>query len=94
MLNTIFLSLTLHPDRTLVATGQIGKAPYICVWDTVTTETVSILKDGHQHGVGAVGFNKEGTVRFMIFYSLFHFVHYFLSKGILTLNRHMIVLIL
>ena len=57
-----FCSLTLHPDKLLVATGQIGKAPYICVWDSNSTDTVSILKDGHQNGVGAVGFDKEGNV--------------------------------
>ncbi|XP_041352370.1 echinoderm microtubule-associated protein-like 6 isoform X2 [Gigantopelta aegis] len=54
------VSLTLHPDRTLVATGQIGKAPYICVWDSVTNSTASILKDGHENGVGALGFDKDG----------------------------------
>lgn len=59
-------SLTLHPDRLLVATGQIGKAPYICVWDSNTTDTVSILKDGHQNGVGGVGFDKEGNVSMVI----------------------------
>ena len=55
-------SLSLHPDRTLVATGQIGDSPYICVWDSSTTETVSILKDGHSEGVGALDFDKEGNV--------------------------------
>ena len=59
----LFFSLTLHPDRTLVATGQIGKAPYICVWDSVTTSTASILKDGHENGVAALGFDKDGLVR-------------------------------
>ncbi|ESO87658.1 hypothetical protein LOTGIDRAFT_166239 [Lottia gigantea] len=55
------ISLTLHPEKTLVATGQIGKKPYICVWDAATCETVSILKDGHEHGVAAMGFDKEGS---------------------------------
>ncbi|XP_046338524.1 echinoderm microtubule-associated protein-like 6 isoform X1 [Haliotis rufescens] len=55
------VSLALHPDRTLVATGQIGKSPYICVWDTASTDTVSILKEGHQHGVSAMGFDKDGS---------------------------------
>ncbi|XP_012942464.1 echinoderm microtubule-associated protein-like 6 isoform X2 [Aplysia californica] len=53
--------LSLHPDRTLIATGQIGDAPYICVWDSATTDTVSILKDGHKEGVAALGFDKEGN---------------------------------
>ncbi|XP_050404782.1 echinoderm microtubule-associated protein-like 6 [Patella vulgata] len=55
------ISLTLHPERSLVATGQIGKKPYICVWDTSTCETVSILKEGHEHGVSAMGFDREGS---------------------------------
>lgn len=46
----------------MVATGQTGKNPFICVWDTTTMETVSILQDGHQNGVAAVGFDKEGGV--------------------------------
>ena len=45
-----------------MATGQTGKNPYICVWDSSSNETVSILKDGHQNGIGALGFDKEGQV--------------------------------
>lgn len=60
-------SLALHPDKTMVATGQTGKNPFICVWDTTTMETVSILQDGHQNGVAAVGFDKEGGVRKLLF---------------------------
>lgn len=30
-------------------------------------ETVSILQDGHQNGVAAVGFDKEGGVRKLVF---------------------------
>ncbi|KAK3092560.1 hypothetical protein FSP39_004442 [Pinctada imbricata] len=56
------LCLTLHPERTLVATGQTGKSPYICVWDSASMEMVSILKEGHQNGVAALGFDKEGNV--------------------------------
>lgn len=58
-----FSSLTLHPDRALVATGQTGKSPYICVWDSNSLNTLSILKGGHTHGVGAVSFDKDGNVR-------------------------------
>lgn len=32
-------SLVLHPDRRLVATGQVGKEPFICIWDSVTMAT-------------------------------------------------------
>ncbi|XP_064621338.1 echinoderm microtubule-associated protein-like 6 [Lineus longissimus] len=54
------VSLALHPERTLVATGQVGKKPYICVWDSLSMQTLSILKDGHEAGVGALSFEKNG----------------------------------
>ena len=55
-------SLALHPERQLVATGQVGKDPYICVWDTKSCHTVSIMKDAHQRGVTCLAFNNTGTV--------------------------------
>lgn len=55
-------SLALHPERVLVATGQVGKEPYICVWDSYTTQTVSILKDVHTHGIACLSFDLEGQV--------------------------------
>ena len=55
-------SLALHPNKTLVATAQIGKDPYICVWDSVTMETVSILQGGHQRGIATICFSGDGEV--------------------------------
>ena len=60
--NFVTFSLALHPEKILVATGQIGKDPYICVWDTLSVKAVSFLKNGHSQGVGAVNFDKEGNV--------------------------------
>ena len=60
----LFCSLALHPQKNLVATGQIGKDPYICVWDSLSMQTVSLLKDGHSQGVAAVAFDREGNVSF------------------------------
>ena len=56
-------SLALHPEKLLVATGQVGKDPYICVWNSMTVKTESILKDGHKQGVTGLSFDKEGNVR-------------------------------
>ncbi|OCT79280.1 hypothetical protein XELAEV_18026090mg [Xenopus laevis] len=58
--NDDIISLALHPDRSLVATGQVGKDPYICIWDSYTVQTVSILKDVHTHGVAGLAFNSDG----------------------------------
>ncbi|XP_053521940.1 echinoderm microtubule-associated protein-like 5 isoform X5 [Artibeus jamaicensis] len=54
------ISLALHPERVLVATGQVGKEPYICVWDSYTVQTVSVLKDVHTHGVACLAFDLDG----------------------------------
>ncbi|MBZ3880418.1 Echinoderm microtubule-associated protein-like 6, partial [Sciurus carolinensis] len=53
-------SLALHPDKTLIATGQVGKEPYICIWDSYNVQTVSILKDVHTHGVACLAFDSDG----------------------------------
>jgi len=55
-------SLALHPEKILIATGQVGKKPYICVWDSLSVQTTSILKDGHQQGVSGVNFSSDGMV--------------------------------
>ncbi|XP_013391678.1 echinoderm microtubule-associated protein-like 6 [Lingula anatina] len=54
------ISLAMHPEQILIATGQVGKAPFICVWDSYTMKTVSILKDGHTHGIGSIAFARDG----------------------------------
>lgn len=61
-LSMSWYSLALHPERVLVATGQVGKEPYICVWDSYTMQTVSILKDVHTHGIACLAFDLEGQV--------------------------------
>lgn len=55
------ISMCMHPDNMLVATGQVGRTAYICVWDSSTLKTISYLQDQHQHGIGALSFDKEGS---------------------------------
>ena len=57
------LSLAIHPDKIQVATGQVGKDPFICIWDTYAMQTVSILRDVHTHGVACLAFDSDGQVR-------------------------------
>lgn len=61
--STVFyFSLAVHPDKSLVATGQVGKDPYICIWDSYRVQTVSVLKDAHTHGVACLAFDSDGQV--------------------------------
>uniref|UniRef100_UPI003AAE605C echinoderm microtubule-associated protein-like 6 n=1 Tax=Centroberyx gerrardi TaxID=166262 RepID=UPI003AAE605C len=52
--------LAIHPDKIQVATGQVGKDPFICIWDTYAMQTVSILRDVHTHGVACLAFDSDG----------------------------------
>lgn len=52
----------MHPDKVQVATGQVGKAPQIIVWDSNTLQTTSILKGGHTDGIGILCFDASGEV--------------------------------
>ncbi|XP_029927079.1 echinoderm microtubule-associated protein-like 6 isoform X2 [Myripristis murdjan] len=58
--NDDIISLALHPERLLVATGQVGKEPYVCVWDSFSVQTVSLLRDGHTHGIACLTFSSDG----------------------------------
>jgi hypothetical protein len=42
------VSLAMHPDREIMATGQVGKDPTICVWSSTTCELLAELKGFHQ----------------------------------------------
>ena len=55
-------SLALHPEQQLVATGQVGKNPYACIWNTTNMQTKSILKDQHAHGIACLAFSNSGEV--------------------------------
>lgn len=61
-LKCVVCSLAVHPDKTLVATGQVGKDPYICIWDSYRVQTVSVLKDAHTHGVACLAFDSDNQV--------------------------------
>ena len=52
------LCLALHPKKSLVATGQIGRDPTVHVWNVETMETMSILQGQHSRGVCAVDFSS------------------------------------
>jgi WD40 repeat protein len=62
-LELITHSLALHPDQTTLASGQVGDNPVICVWDSSTLKTCSILQGRHKDGVAAVSFGgPDGKV--------------------------------
>ena len=57
------ISSCLHPNKTTIATGQMGKTAQICVWDTRGIMKLESLLQGHTAGVGALNFNGDGEVK-------------------------------
>ena len=61
------ISMAMHPDNDLVATGQIGKNPAIHVWDPSVKQgahkeipTIATLSGFHRRGVSLLAFNSRG----------------------------------
>lgn len=54
------LCLSLHPTKTIVATGQIGRDPPIHVWEMNEMKTLSILKGEHYRGICSLSFSADG----------------------------------
>ncbi|XP_069172867.1 echinoderm microtubule-associated protein-like 5 isoform X2 [Procambarus clarkii] len=54
------LCLAVHPEGTLVASGQIGRETTVHVWDTEDMGVVSLLQSGHTRGVVNVNFSQDG----------------------------------
>jgi|UniRef100_A0A7S4LG85 microtubule-associated protein-like 6 len=55
------VSLDYHKKRGLVATGQLGKDPKICVWDVYSMEQVHCFSGYHQRAVVDVSFSADGS---------------------------------
>jgi len=54
-------ALCMNVERTMVATGQVGLAPPIYVWDSRTAELLHSFKlPKGSRGVSGLGFSKDG----------------------------------
>eukprot|EP00163_Fabomonas_tropica_P029151 TRINITY_DN615_c0_g1_i1.p1 TRINITY_DN615_c0_g1~~TRINITY_DN615_c0_g1_i1.p1 ORF type:complete len:1806 (-),score=610.31 TRINITY_DN615_c0_g1_i1:143-5560(-) len=56
------VSLAVHPDGDIIATGQVGRDPEICIWDSKTLKVLSKLKGKHARGVTALAFSPSGKM--------------------------------
>jgi WD40 repeat protein len=54
-------ALGIHPSREIVATGQVGKDPTICIWRTDDCSLISKFKAGKDsRAVKCIGFSNSG----------------------------------
>lgn len=56
------VSLVLHPEGRLVATGESGPDPTVLVWDSVTREVVFKYRGYHKNGIAALSFSEDGKI--------------------------------
>ncbi|XP_069772417.1 echinoderm microtubule-associated protein-like 5 isoform X2 [Narcine bancroftii] len=57
------LTVNQHPKfQKIIATGQVGSAPLIHVWDATTKQTFSVLRCYHSKGVCCVSFSATGKL--------------------------------
>ncbi|KAL4483877.1 hypothetical protein ABPG72_006252 [Tetrahymena utriculariae] len=55
------ISLDLHPDGNLVATGEIGPKPFIYIWDSETKEVKNSWKGAILKGIACLAFSPSGN---------------------------------
>ena len=56
-------ALAVHPTRTLVATGEVGKNPAIIVWDSSSCSEVSAFRQSeNSRAVTALAFSGDGNL--------------------------------
>ena len=54
------LCLTVDSAGRYAATGEVGKTPKICVWDTASAQMEATLKGFHKRGVSLLAFSADG----------------------------------
>ena len=56
------ISLAVHPDLDIVATGEIGSSPLTYIWDAKTLTIQSVLSGHHSAGITALDFSSSGNL--------------------------------
>jgi microtubule-associated protein-like 6 len=53
-------ALAIHPDKKIVATGEMGPHPLIAVWDTETGTCLARMNGPLQKGINTLSFSRDG----------------------------------
>lgn len=59
--NDDITAISVHPDRVTIATGQVGKNPLICLWNSETMKLIRSFKLGRdKRAVRTLAFSPSG----------------------------------
>jgi microtubule-associated protein-like 6 len=64
--------LCMHPDRPICAVGEMGKIPYIHIFDYETMETIQTFTGYHRRAVSNLAFDPSGKYLLSIGMDEFH----------------------
>ena len=53
-------ALAIHPNKKIVATGEIGPYPLISIWDTESMEALVRIREPLQKGINHLAFSSDG----------------------------------
>ncbi len=53
-------ALAIHPNKKIVATGEIGPYPLISIWDTETCQALVRIREPLQKGINHLAFSTDG----------------------------------
>jgi microtubule-associated protein-like 6 len=54
------LSMALHPDKRTVATGELGRRPFINIWSTTTLQRLHRISSGVEKNVDNLEYSPSG----------------------------------
>lgn len=52
--------LASHPERNIIATGEVGRRPVIHVWNATTVELIVSIQGDLEKGVKHLAFSSDG----------------------------------
>jgi len=64
--NNDIVSCAVHPQGHTVATGEVGKAPAIVLWDSNSGSTLMTMKGYHKRGVNLLTFSDDGKLLYSV----------------------------
>lgn len=56
------VAVAVHPNRKIVATGQLGRHPRLCIWDSKSLSTLRVFEGHHQRAICAMSFSSDGKL--------------------------------
>lgn len=60
--NDDIVSFALSPNKDLVATGEVGRKPTICIWDSSSLTQINKFNSPLEKGIGVLGFSPSGSI--------------------------------